>query len=626
MSPHTLATRVVGWQVTFSAISALALHFLLPVFLLLPEKEGKMAALSLSLAVLIAGSLSIAQGWSLVWARRKLLEGLTGDLEHSDNQIDLPKLNDDPWHIVNAWLYMSVGAVALSMTALRPDVIPPSNALTLGLFASVILAAASLPLLMLVRRDFVRLMERVPPSVMGEVIDAQIRSGRLRGRTSRRLLAAIATPVAFLAVGSALIAGAHVRSLEETERQATARAVVNTVFRPATDTDRLSEDGIPGGLGALGALSESGYRVRLRNQSLESETIETRHGVVDMDVPIAKTSAQILFYGTSGWAISWRALPIAVIALIASSWVGIALARLLSRDLRMANHGVRMLGTDAALEGTRVMRPARFRAVAELGGAIELLASRFRLFAQAQETSISARETATRARGRFFASVSHDLKSPLNAILGFAELTHRDPLTNDAQRESLDAILDGGRELLSLIETILDAARVEAGQLHLEIQDDTVEAMLERALDKAKDLTVHADVLARFDIPPDMPPLPIDPMRFSSAMATFLGHARRTAERSSMRVLVEADPRPDRPSLKKRKVTFHIEIPSTQFTANELEGMLNPEQQPGQHRGLSLALRLAKSVIEMHGGTVVVTGRTVSEPAFAIQVRGRPGK
>jgi signal transduction histidine kinase len=291
----------------------------------------------------------------------------------------------------------------------------------------------------------------------------------------------------------------------------------------------------------------------------------------------------------------------------------------------MATHGVRMLGTDAALEGTRVMKPARFRAVADLGKAIELLASKFRLFAKAQEHSITAREGATRARGRFFASVSHDLKSPLNAILGFAEITRRDPVTNEAQKESLDTILQRGRELLVLIETILDAARVEAGQLHLDIQEERIEDLLEQALDKARDLSPNHDVTTRFDIPPQVPPLAVDPLRMSQALATFLGHARRTSERGSLRVLVQVEPKQENASLKRRKVTIHIEVPSARFSAHDLEGMLHPEEHPGQHRGLSLALRLAKSVIELHGGKVAVTGRTVSEPAFAIHLRGRAG-
>ena len=136
------------------------------------------------------------------------------------------------------------------MTALRPDVIPPANALTLGLFATIILAAASLPLLLVVRRDFVRLMEQVPPQVMADIIDAQVRSGRLRGRTSRRLLAALATPVAFLAIGSALIAGAHVRSLDEQSRRDTARSVVAAVLTPS-EKEHADEQELAGTLGTI---------------------------------------------------------------------------------------------------------------------------------------------------------------------------------------------------------------------------------------------------------------------------------------------------------------------------------------------------------------------------------------
>lgn len=284
-----------------------------------------------------------------------------------------------------------------------------------------------------------------------------------------------------------------------------------------------------------------------------------------------------------------------------------------------------MLGTDAALEGTRVMRPARFKAVAELSRAIEKLSDRFRQFAQAQSRAVEAREAATRSRGRFFASVSHDLKSPLNAILGFAEITRADPEVNAQQRESLDMILRRGRELLILVETILDAARVEAGQLHLEFVDLKIGDLLELALSKASDLTPDSTIVTHLDLPDEVPDVSADRLRLPHALSTFIAHSRRTAERNSLRVLVERDDKPERPTLKKRKITIHIEIPSSRFSARDLEGMLHPETHPGQHRGLSLALRLAKSVVELHGGQVTVTGRTVLEPAFAITLFGNPG-
>jgi hypothetical protein len=136
---------VVSWQVLFSCLTALALHLLVPFLFLLGGEEGRSAALSLSLAVLVAGSLSIAQGWSLVWARRRLLSAFADKASPSHSQIEIPKLNDDPWHIVNAWLYSGIAAVVITMSALRPSAIPPWSGVTLGLFAIIMLAAASLP-------------------------------------------------------------------------------------------------------------------------------------------------------------------------------------------------------------------------------------------------------------------------------------------------------------------------------------------------------------------------------------------------------------------------------------------------------------------------------------------------
>src|SRR5690606_18212313 len=125
------------------------------------------------------------------------------------------------------------------------------------------------------------------------------------------------------------------------------------------------------------------------------------------------------------------------------------------------------LSTDEVLRGSLPDAPkARWRIVKRLNEAIDTLTERSRVFAEAQERAIAAREAAERSRSLLFASVSHDLRSPLNAILGFTSLVGQTSLT-DAQRESLDVIERRGRELLVLIETILELARVEAGQLEL---------------------------------------------------------------------------------------------------------------------------------------------------------------
>ena len=92
-------------------------------------------------------------------------------------------------------------------------------------------------------------------------------------------------------------------------------------------------------------------------------------------------------------------------------------------------------------------------------------------------------------RGLFLASMSHDLKAPLNAILGFAGLVSRGPLT-DGQRESVAIIEQRGLELLYLIDTILDAARVEAGELTVSPERTRVGDVVMPAVLDARELTV----------------------------------------------------------------------------------------------------------------------------------------
>jgi len=199
--------------------------------------------------------------------------------------------------------------------------------------------------------------------------------------------------------------------------------------------------------------------------------------------------------------------------------------------------------------------------------------------------------------------VSHDLKSPLNAILGFTELVRRAQPISPGQAESLSLIERRGRELLALIETILDAARVEAGQLTLVLEAADTALVLEQAVQKGRDLVDGREVQVVVEIAPALGKIQVDRVRLSRALATFVAYAMREAATPSLRVVAAA--------ASNDRVRIDIEIPSDRFDEAELAAQLNPPDTPGaaEHRGLALALRLGRSIVELHGGTVTPVRR-----------------
>jgi len=80
----------------------------------------------------------------------------------------------------------------------------------------------------------------------------------------------------------------------------------------------------------------------------------------------------------------------------------------------------------------------------------------------------NAAEAANRAKSTFLSSMSHELRTPLNAILGFSNMMRRDPLLSQEQRENLDIINRSGKHLLTLINDVLEMAKIEAGRVQLE--------------------------------------------------------------------------------------------------------------------------------------------------------------
>jgi len=594
--------------VLFTLGAAGLVALLAPELLLLREGQVFAAQSSLLVAILLGGGLGTARCW---WALRPY-DSLIRTLALGSRAVEpyeILKLTSEVWRAAAGWALPSVGTLALLVAAWRPPIIDLITGLSLTLLGVVMVTATALPFYVVVRSAFAHTLELVDPRIMREVLESAEFHQIPRRRLSRQLLAAVAAPVAFVAIGAALVANAHLRRADERQRDETARALARAAFEPG--------QGVTASAGISEARRQAkrlGFTVTVSAEPREYHLKREADGISELVAPLDEGSAMVRFSGSTVTVLSGESLLIALLAVALASALGSRLARALRHDLRRATRGVRELAAGDVNTAKRYVRASRFRMVEELGLAIERLALRFRVFARAQRRAIEAREAAARMRGLFFASVSHDLKSPLNAILGFTEVIRQTEPLSPGQLESLELIERSGRELLALIETILDAARIEAGQLDLIRDEVTVKELFDEAIEKGRALGGHASVAVFAEIPRRVPRLSIDRVRIMRAIGTFVGHAMRTAEAPPVRLLATSDG--------SDAVYIEVSVPSQRFSAAQLEQLLDPSGKPGtaEHRGLALGLSLARSVITFHQGRVHVEDRGAKGVAFCVRL------
>ena len=570
--------------------------------LLLDDNEAAASVRLLGQGIGLGGVVALVRTFFMLRHHRFLLRTLAlGSTAVSAH--DLGEFATEAGRTTIGWLAMTLLGLLGTGIVSRPEFLDPATALGVTLFGIVVVAAMALPLYVWTRRAVMRALENAPIEIARELVETDFPNPKLGRRIQRRLIAALVTPVAFVTIGSTFVVTAHVRKVDGERRDATALAMARAAF-----------ESVPGALPHAGleeatqAAERLGYSARYAPETEQYRRNRTSDGNIELIAPLDDGSVRVRVEATTFRGIGPVAWVIAAVAAIMAAAVGLFLGTTLVQDIQAAIRGVRALDTKLVLQGgTRVVGPTRFQLVSDLGTAIEELAGRFRLFAQTQERAILLREAATRMRGLFFASVSHDLKTPLNAILGFAAVIRQTEDLTDEQEESLSVIERSGRELLALIEMILDAARVEARQLKLLREPVTVGDLMHDIIEKGRYLAGDNSVEVVGDITDGIGLLEVDRVRVASALGTFLGHAGRTVPGALIRLHIAP--------LGTDRVGFAIEIPQarkvteTVRIARESHPSLPGIPLPAVHRGLALGMGLARSVIELHGGTLTIQDR-----------------
>jgi signal transduction histidine kinase len=614
---NVIASRLIGRLITIQlGIVALA-SLLTAAFaqrLLLLDDDVSRAAFTTALGMTVAMALLVT-GATLLAVRR--VRPALRALSLGSSAVEptaLVALDNLPIRLAVLDV-LGAGAMCLIslVSPLRPasiDLVTQSGIVVLEM---TINSAAVLPLYVMMRSAVGKALELAPAATARDAALLVADGPAQRKRIGSRILLAVVGPVAFVALGASLLVHAHARKQEFDARAADARTLVRGVLELApTDAPALGRHE------AIQAARALGYEVDTAAIDKPSSPGTAPPGAATPAPVPAFTAGRdeqgrylVVTPLASGQAIRVRFFPggasdvlgvFVVLSAIAISLAGILGSRLgaaLSADVAVVMRELKTTGALDVIKGTRMPRATRFGTVATLMGVIEELGGVFREFASAQERAIEARAATERMRGLFLASMSHDLKAPLNSILGFAGLVMRGDLT-EGQRESVGIIEQRGKELLTLIQIILDSARVEAGELDVTPEWTMVGDVVMAAVLEARELAVGTNVQVSGEIQPGVPKLFVDPICITQALTQVIMSAVRFCDQGVVNVRATVPAQGDR-------LRIDVEASGRGLPQSELEKIFEAFQhvdRARRHGSLGLGLSLARSILEIHKGTV----------------------
>jgi PAS domain S-box-containing protein len=227
-------------------------------------------------------------------------------------------------------------------------------------------------------------------------------------------------------------------------------------------------------------------------------------------------------------------------------------------------------------------------------------------------------EEATQAKTRFLANMSHELRTPLNAIIGFSNILGREmpgPL-NDEQQRQVDMISGAGRHLLDLINQALDLSRIEAGRLHVDLDDFYCEELISDAIETIRPLAEERGLELVVSGAGGGCVVHTDRMRVEQVLLNLLGNAVKFTDSGSVELRADVDD---------GELVFTVSDTGIGIAPADLPRVFDEFYQArpasdAKRSGTGLGLAVSKQIVEMLGGTISVGSTLAEGSAFTVRL------
>jgi signal transduction histidine kinase/CheY-like chemotaxis protein len=229
-------------------------------------------------------------------------------------------------------------------------------------------------------------------------------------------------------------------------------------------------------------------------------------------------------------------------------------------------------------------------------------------------------EAANRAKSVFLANISHELRTPMNAVLGFCQLLQKESDLSNNQRESLNIINNSGKHLLTLINTILDMAKIEAGKIVLENNGFDLGVMVLDTIDMMREHAEAKSLALLFDQSSSFPRFVIsDEAKLRQILINLIGNSVKYTKAGNITVYLTSKTLGDERCL----LSFAIKDTGVGIAAHELPLIFDTFVQVGnesEYQGTGLGLAIVKQYAQLLGGDITVSSELGKGSVFIFSV------
>ena len=230
-------------------------------------------------------------------------------------------------------------------------------------------------------------------------------------------------------------------------------------------------------------------------------------------------------------------------------------------------------------------------------------------------------DKANEEKSRFLAMMSHEVRNPLNAILGYAEMIS-DEKTNDNVKNYIQYLTSAGKNLKVIVDDILDLSRIEAGKLDFVIEEFSIKEALTNCIANFKHLHTNKDVKLLFSVFDEVPNLVLgDIVRLTQILSNLISNAIKFTKKGEIKTEVTLKSEEENKAL----INFKVSDTGRGMTQNQISKVFEEYQQTEiddnrVHGGAGLGLAIVKRIVTAMNGTINVDSKIDLGTNFFIDI------